>query len=217
MGRVNVTVISCIYGDSHDRFVADWEWGIARLDPKPETVIVSTDRPRKIRRARVFVGACTWEHPQAYHLQNALNRVETEWVWIHDIDDIAHPDALAGIDDVEADVWQLGFDRSDGLRYLPPQLDARDVLEWERNPFVAGSCVRTAALRYVGGFPDLALQDWALWRSLALLGAKFKSSDRTHFAYRRHAATRGNLELTLGRRDADMEAMFRHESHAFAF
>ena len=216
MRRVNVTVISCIYGDSHDRFLAEWEGGIRRLDPQPESVIVATDHPRAIRCAKVVIASAIGKHKQAYHLNRALRDVETEWVWIHDIDDIAHPDALEGIENVDADVWQLGYERSDGMRYLPPQLVRAEVLLSERNPFVAGSCIRTEALRRIGGFPDLALQDWAIWRRLARADATFESSRRTHFWYRRHASTRGRLELTLDRRAADMEEMFWAESHAVA-
>lgn len=204
---VDVTVISSIYGDDYDRFVAEWAGGMRRLDPQPARVIVSSDRPRKIRGAKVSVAASTWKHPQAYHLQAALRAVETEWVWIHDIDDYAFSDALAGIEDVREDVWQMGFERSDGEFYLPPRMTADEVLASKRNPFVAGSCVRAAALRSVGGFADLALQDWALWRALAREGCTFSSSNRTHFYYRRHEWARGVRELTIEHRDIDMVEM----------
>lgn len=208
---VDVTLISCVYGDSHDRFVDDWAGGVRRLDPAPTAVIVTSDRKRRIRGARVSPQACTWKHPQAFHLQAALNQVETKWVWIHDIDDYAFVDALKGIEDVTADVWQMGYERSDGDFYLPPHMDATEVAVAARNPFVAGSCIRTVALRHVGGFPDLALQDWALWRALARDGATFDSSDRTHFYYRRHEWTRGTTELTVEHRPVDMAEMVEWE------
>ncbi len=204
---VDVTVISCVYGDSHDRFIADWLGGIARLDPKPKAVIVATDHLRKMRGASVKVGACSWKHPQAFYLQHALRHVETEWVWIHDIDDYAFADALKGIEDVDADVWQMGFERSDGEFYLPPHMSPDEVLAAQRNPFVAGSAVRTDSLNHVGGFPDIALQDWGLWRALAREGATFDASDRVHFYYRRHPEARGVRELTMDVRAGDMVEM----------
>lgn len=217
MRRVNATIISCIYGDDYDRFLGDWEWGVRRLDPQPEAVIVATDHPRRIRGAKVVIASAPGQHKQAIHLQRALRDVETEWVWIHDIDDIAFPDALDGLEHIRADVWQLGYERSDGLVYKPPQMTAAEVLTSSRNPFVAGSCIRTEALRAVGGFPDLALQDWALWRLLAQAGATFRSSDRTHFRYVRHSAARGERELTLDRRDFDIAEMRAlEEEHALA-
>jgi hypothetical protein len=208
---MTVTVISCLYGDSHDRFVAEWEGGISHLDPKPSAVIVATDHPRKIRQAKVKIGACSWKHPQAFFLNHALRHVETDWVWIHDIDDYAFPDALKGLGDVHADVWQMGYERSDGAFYVPPHMNCSDLLACRRNPFVAGSCVRTDLLRSVGGFADLALQDWALWRALAREGATFQSSDRTHFYYRRHDQARGERELTVEHRGDDMEEMVEWE------
>ncbi len=214
---LDVTVISCIYGDSHDRFLADWTGGIRRLSPEPAKVIVAADHPRKIRGANVFTASSPWAYPQAGHLNAALRRVQTEWVWIHDIDDYAFPDALLGLDHVEADVWQMGYERSDGEFYLPPHMDAIEVAAATKNPFVAGSCVRTAALLGVGGFPDVALQDWALWRALARAGATFDSSDRTHFYYRRHDQARGERELTAEHRNTDLvEMLCFEESHAVA-
>lgn len=214
---MNVTIISCVYGDSHDRFVADWMAGIRRLNPQPHQVIVATDHPRKIRGAMVVRASGGWNHPQACHLERALRNVETEWVWIHDIDDYAFEDALVGLDGIHADVWQMGYERSDGVFYLPPNLSAEQVLESAANPFVAGSCIRTDALRSVGGFPDLALQDWALWRALARAEATFVASDRTHFYYRRHEQARGVRELTAAHRSIDMAEMLAYEeSHAVA-
>lgn len=208
---IDCTIISCVYGDSHDRFVADWADGIGRLSPAPADVIVSTDRPRDIPGALVRPVWCSWAYPQAFHLHHALEYVETTWVWIHDIDDVAFPDALEGLENVTADVWQLGYVRSDGEEYLPPRLTASELLEPGHNPFVAGSCVRTSKLREVGGFRDVALQDWALWRALARAGATFESSSRPHFHYRRHEATRGATELTAADRAGHIAEMLAWE------
>ncbi len=184
MNTVDVTVISCLYGTSHQRFVPDWSEGVAALDPFPYGIaVVACDRPQRIVLGHFVAEPCDWKHPQAYYLQQALKVVDTEWVWIHDIDDVARPDALDGIGLIEADVWQLGYRRSDGETYLPPQLTWGEVL-------------------------DAALQDWALWRRLAYAGAKFQSSDRIHFNYRRHAAARGETELTLERRNEDLVEMY---------
>ncbi len=215
---VDVTVISCIYGDSHDRFLADWEGGIRRLNPTPTRVLVTTDHARKIRTAnRVVQVSRPGKHKQAIHLQAALERVLTEWVWIHDIDDYAFPDALEGLAHVDADVWQMGYERSDGEFYIPPTMTCDEVVKSVANPFVAGSCVRTDALLDVGGFPDVALQDWALWRALGRNGATFESSGRTHFYYRRHDNTRGARELTAEHRGVDLDEMLAfEESHAVA-
>lgn len=217
LSTVDVTVISCLYGDSHDQFIDDWSVGVKHLDPFPYGLtVVACDRPRLLLGAKT-VGPCTWKHKQAFYLQHALASVDTEWVWIHDIDDIALPDALAGIEHVNADVWQLGYRRSDGETYLPPELHPDELIKLDKNPFVAGSCVRTLALRMIGGFPDCALQDWALWRRLALAGCSFASSDRIHFHYRRHEEARGKRELTLDRREDDvMEMLLLEEDFALA-
>lgn len=192
----DVTVVSCLYGDTHDEFEERWWEAVSALSPSPREVVVATDC--------VMDG---WSHPQARHLNVAVEEVETEWTWFLDIDDLAFPDALEGLEEVAADVWQLGYLRSDGETYIPPQLTAAEVLAAERNPFVAGSCIRTEAFRRIGGFRDIALQDWGLWRALAAADATFQSSGRTHFHYMRHPNTRGEVELGLGRRPHHMHEM----------
>lgn len=193
----DVTVVSCLYGDTHDEFEDRWWEAVGLLNPAPRECVVVTD-----------CAMDGWTHPQARHLQVAVEgEVETEWVWFLDIDDIAFPDALQGLDQVDAEVWQLGYLRSDGEEYIPPQLSAAEVLALAWNPFVAGSCVRTEAFHRVGGFRDIALQDWGLWRALAAEGATFQSSGRAHFHYMRHPNTRGERELGIERRPGHVREM----------
>ncbi len=206
---LSVTVISCLYGKTHDRYLAEWLGGIKSMDPQPYEVILSTDRARFIPEVNAIHHRMNggWRYPQAYHLTKAVGQVTTDWVWIHDIDDIAFPWALEELDQVTADVFQMGYVRSDGEVYLPPLLTADEVKAGVKNEFVAGSCVRTSMLRQVGGFPDCALQDWALWLALAHAGATFDVSDRPCFYYRRHHDARGAKELTLLERDTHMAEM----------
>lgn len=195
---MSVTVVSCVYGD-HVRFVNDWATAVEALKPAPAAVVVKGADP------------CLWRHPQAFYLQKAIEAADTDWVVIADIDDLLLPDALAGLDDVQADVWQLGFERSDGERYIPPTLTADQVLALDRNVLVGSSAIRTEAFHAVGGFPDIALQDWGLWRRLARAGMTFESSGRTHFRYMRHEDTRGMVELTTDARPAHLAEMMEAE------
>jgi hypothetical protein len=194
----DVTVISCLYGQSHDRFLYDWLEAIRNLDPAPVTTVLATDRP--LFMPEVFVVTHRnhdWTYPQAFYMNSALEHVETEWVWINDIDDLAFPDALDGVEDLDADVFQFGFRRSDGEIHIPSSPSPL-------NQLVAGSCVRAEALRSVGGFRDVALQDCDLWLRLRDAGVRFEFSDRPRFYYRRHPAARGVRELTLDQRERHM-------------
>jgi hypothetical protein len=155
--------------------------------------------------------ASTWRHPQAWFLQRAITEADTDWVWILDIDDTALPDALNGIDDVTADVWATGYIRSDGEVFIAPQVTAADILNSPKNLLAAGSCIRTEAFRACGGFLDVALQDWALWRALARNGATFESSGRANFRYNRHPYTRGEIELTVKNRPEHFLEMLHAE------
>lgn len=203
---MSVTVVSCIYGDRYDGFVAEWAAAIAALDPAPDAVTVLSDRPREIPGADVKVALCGWKHPQAFYLRRAIRTADTTWAWVVDIDDLALPDGLNGLSEVTEDVWQMGY-RRNGLDFAPVQMDGRYYLGLTGNPFTAGSAIRTEAFRRVGGFTDVAFQDWALWRRLARAGATFRASGRAHYIYRRHEGTRSVLELTPRKRRQHEEEM----------
>ncbi len=195
---MTVAVVSCVYGGYRD-FVPRWWEAIQTLNPPPDQVIVASDRLHAQPFSQV-VKPCTWAYPQAFYLNAAVTAADTDWVWVCDIDDYAMPDALQGIDDVDADVWQMGFKRSDGEVYIPPQLTAAQYLGMETNVFVAGSAFRVDAYRRAGGYRDVAIQDWGLWCVLAAHGATFESSGRAHFHYMRHPRTRTETETTIEQR-----------------
>lgn len=197
MAALSITVVSCVYGlRGYHKFVPAWAESVAALEHKPDAAFVASDRPID----SVYRKVCPWRHPQAFWLQVAIQEAQTDWVWILDIDDTALPDALNGIDDVDADVWMCGYVRSDGEVYVPPPLTAAEVLAAPTTLIPAGSAIRVDAFRNCGGYLDVALQDWALWRALARNGATFETSGRANYRYNRHPSTRGATELTIDRR-----------------
>jgi hypothetical protein len=205
--KAPVTVVSCLYGDrGYDRFIGEWQASLRGLTVKPAAAIVFADRHYEIPDAYVFVTGCRWKHPQAYYQNKAVSLALTEWVWILDIDDTALPDALEGIEDVPADVWLMGYER-EGVTYTSPQMTAAEYLNLNGNPFGGASAIRVEAFRRAGGFPDVAFQDWALWRRLAGIGATFQASDRAHYRYNRHSQTRTAVELLPELRTEHLEEM----------
>jgi hypothetical protein len=208
---MTVTVVSCVYGEHYRRFVPRWAAALAALDPAPDAVIVAADSQLDITGTRVIASYCHWRYPQALYLQQAIMAATTDWVWIVDIDDVAFPDGLQGLHDVLGDVWAVGYERSDGEVFIPGAAYDLDAA----CPFAAGSMVRTDIFREVGGFSDVALQDWSLWRKLYRHGAAFSLSDRAHYCYMRHPRTRGATELTLDVRAEHYDEMREAElAHA---
>ncbi len=199
---MSVSVVSCVYGTDFAQFLPRWFNAIADLDPAPDNVVVATDRPveSEFGAWTLVVERCGPNYPQAHYLNAAVEATETDWIWVVDIDDVAMPDALEGIGDVQADVWQMGYESSYGERYVPPQLTAAEYLALDHNPFVAGSAFTADAFARVGGYPDVAIQDWGLWCNLAANNASFQSSGRTHFHYMRHPLTRSETETTMDKR-----------------
>lgn len=213
MAALSVTVVTSMYGSLAHRFFEGWWKYVQRLDPAPDRVIVATDNGWSIDGAAdMVVTRCPWRHPQAWHQNQALRLVDTDWVWLVDIDDHAKPDALAGLDDVRADVWLMGFERSDdGFTYIPPKLTNDEYLAGDGNPYPAGSAIRTEAVCALGGFLDVAFQDWSLWRRLAAAGYEFEVSGRIHYTYQRHPYTRSELELTPDTRERNVAEMLSLE------
>jgi hypothetical protein len=93
-------VISCLYGSTHDHFLPEWVDAVTKLDPAPHEVILAHSQPQFVPQIYAVQHRMNggWRYPQAYYLTKALGHVTTDWVWIHDIDDLAFPDALEGLD-----------------------------------------------------------------------------------------------------------------------
>jgi len=196
----------------HGRFFPRWVDAVRKLEPAPERVIVATHSPWDFDGVDLLRVACTWTHPQAFYMQRAIELADgCEWVWPLDIDDIPLADALLELEFDDADVLQLGFIRSDGVSYVPPELENDDYLASWTNPYVGASLLRRDAFLRVGGYADVAFQDWAIWRRLAASGARFRSTGRTHFHYMQHPYTRTATELGIELRAAHIDEMIGAE------
>lgn len=189
---MTVTIISCLYGTTHTEFLPRWLEATDRIPH--DARIVATDRI-----------PCSWRYPQAFYLNWAAYAAQTEWVWISDIDDLPLPDALDGLDEVDADVWLTGFG------HPIPRLTNAEYLASPENVYPGSSAFRTETFRGVGGFPDIAFQDWGLWRRLARAGATFEPSERAHFHYTQHAASRTLTDITHDRREAHLAELYADE------
>lgn len=213
---MSVTVVSCVYGDTHTGYVTGWLEAVKALDPKPEAVIVASDQPLGLpAHVGSIIGPAVWRHPQAQYLNMAIGAADTEFVWIVDIDDRPMRDGLEGLDGFHGDVWMTGYVRYDGDcydEYVPPNLTAQQILAMSTSIIPGTSVVRRTAFLDVDGFPDVAFQDWALWRRLARAGYVFRTSGRTNFCYNRHPDTRSANELTPLARDAHMAQLLEQEA-----
>lgn len=121
-----------------------------------------------------------------------LEQVVTEWTVFLDDDDLLFPNYLDAVDphlagaDVVYTAWQL----SGAIDPVPyPRFDAGLLRQHNIIPVTA--CVRTEAVRAVGGFPtDAELEDHALWLALLDAGARFAYTPVIAWHYRRHPGSR---------------------------
>lgn len=197
-----VTILSCSYGREYLRFEAGWWSAIQLLHRPPDDVMMVREHPAH----------SSWKHRQAELLDFGIRHALTEWVWIVDLDDRVIPSGLDGIDalTLDTDVWLTGFVDSRGQTHVPQVISNQAYLLSTKNGYTAGSIIRREAALAVGGFDDIAFQDWGLWRKLAAAGAGFKSTGRVNFKRQLHAAQRSVWELPE-HRTANMEEMYECE------
>jgi glycosyltransferase involved in cell wall biosynthesis len=117
--------------------------------------------------------------------------VKTDWVLFLDDDDLLFPNYLDAViphlpsSDVVYTAWQL----SGAVDPVPyPRFDPGLLRDHNFIPVTA--CVRTAALRAVGGFPDAELEDHALWLALLDAGYRFTYTPVIAWHYRRLPGSR---------------------------
>jgi GT2 family glycosyltransferase len=120
-----------------------------------------------------------------------LAEVTTPWVLFFDDDDLLYPHYGQIVQPYldEADVVYTAWDLTGSDEPKPRPFDA-DVLR-RGNYIPVTACVRTEAVRAVGGFPeDWVLEDHGLWIRLLDAGYRFTYVPVIGWAYRRFPGSR---------------------------
>ena len=191
-----VAIIGASYGD-YRQFERFWQHSVDQLERYPEEVLLGGSRTKSL----------------AQNLNELAEYAHTDWIWRLDVDDRAISTGLNGIDDIDADVWQLGYIRGDGLAYVPPKLSNAEFLGMNRNPYAGSGMIRRETLLQVGGWPEIGFEDWGLWRRLAQIGAEFAHSDRAHFLYVPNNDGRTATEFDIEHRQRYYEEMMDDVVH----
>lgn len=120
-----------------------------------------------------------------------LADVHTEWVLFLDDDDLLFPNYVDTVTPhlADADVVYTAWQLSGAVDPVPyPRFDPELLRDHNIIPVTA--CVRTEALRAVGGFGTGQLEDHELWLSLLDAGYRFKYAPVIAWHYRRSAESR---------------------------
>lgn len=122
-----------------------------------------------------------------------LDGAATEWVVALDDDDVLYPEfveeCLAA--SAEADVvapWCDTIGERNDHHYLHNARTFDPVLLDADNYIPSTALIRRSVLVDAGGWPDDPREDWALWRRLADLDARFCLLPQELWAYRLHGA-----------------------------
>jgi hypothetical protein len=197
---MTVSIVTVLFGDAYDRYLAPWI--DASLAAKPDDILVVTDMPRchehhyaRDRVTEITTGGATgWRFPISALLNRAFQWATTDWVWFVGIDDTIRPDALTVLNGNDhADTVQVGYARSDGYNHAPPAWTNADILRHTNNSLVGCSPVKRDAWLRVGGYPDVAFEDWAMWRKMARAGCVFAYTNQIAVDYYWHPETNATM------------------------
>jgi hypothetical protein len=186
---VTVGLFTILYG-TYSHYLPAWIDAVQNLETKPDQVIVATDldvdvpswieivKPYEINR-----------YPIPAHANAACDALHTEWMWRMDIDDRIRPDALSVIRD-DADVVTTWYENQHGYIHMVPagDISCEEILNAQCNLIVSASPFRRW-LHEQAPFPDIAHEDWGLWKSFARLGARFRSANKVTHDYDFHPNT----------------------------
>lgn len=135
------------------------------------------------------------EHKGPVAVRNRLiQQVATKWTLFLDDDDLLYPGYLTTVRAhlATADVVYTAWDLSGADEPQPhPWFDAELLLV--RNFIPVTACVRTVALRAVGGFPDARFEDHELWKLLLARGYRFTYVPVVAWCYRRFPGSRSEM------------------------
>lgn len=188
---IDVTLITAVYGeDKYFDYVKQWVDAVENLNPKPKKIMVATDNVNKLiplplgytivnmKDKDEFV----WRSP--YYWNECARLVDTEWIWVLDIDDTFVSDALTMLN-TDKDVVAVGIRIDKDTSYIPYPMNGIEIADGSVCYLNCGSPIRKSWWKKVGGYPDIALTDWGMWRKLARAGATFNFPNKIGYNYRK--------------------------------
>ncbi len=210
----NITLWTTCFGDGYRSYVKGWFDAVLKMHPRPSHIVYVTDSPDGLiltpaqttelmfsgirLLVKIVPEPPTTKYPIPYYNNIAVDACTTEWVWRCDIDDRMEPWGLRHywnlrscgfLDDMEIDVVFGGSRNAHGTQYIPQFTDTSIIALAEFNPGIAGSGFRWRTWSKVGGYPDVAFDDWGLWRLMAKQGAKFYQPGFVTYFYDLHPET----------------------------
>ena len=204
-----VAVVSSCTTATYWPFLVPWAQRVAALTRTPDEIVVATDAPEYARAAvdelldvQWVTPTRTWVHHAAYLVNDAIERTTSEWIAKLDIDDLALPGYLDGIDNTDADVYCVGY-RYMNHDHVVADWPAESILRMGNNPLASCSPFRRW-LWQLQEWPDALFDDWVFWVRAAKAGAKFHSSKTIGYEYVAHpnqATKRGDLSAAQSQVD----------------
>ena len=178
---------------TYTHFLEQWCAGVRGLNTQPDQIVIAATDPLEVIKAvdskiQHYEVICPHtDFGLGAYLNAAVRACETDWiVWIG-VDDRYRPHALDGLRFVTADVRAMGMQYGAGHYWIPPAVDAEQILMVNENLIPCGSAFRRDLWKKQPFNPEMApFEDWALWVGFAALGASFSTTARVDFDYAQH-------------------------------
>lgn len=191
---MTIGIITTCYSYYH--FLPDWTNSIARLNRKPDKIVVATKNPAHPQILKIpSITKCDflavkinkWNFAEA--LNTAISHCDTDWiVWIG-CDDWFYPHALDGWEDSDYDVVNFGLEFPNKLyKRIQSAPTKQQVLNLnDGNLIPCGSPFRRFLWEKFPFNKELSpYEDWGFGVGAAIQNARFGSTGRIDYVYRVH-------------------------------
>ena len=187
LDRPTIGVVTTV--GTYEHFLTEWCTSVRGLERQPDKVVIAAHRPDKVKAItdkelpQATIVSVTEEFSLGHYLNQAIAACGTDWITWIGADDRYWPQALNGLDIVDADVYIYGMRIGIGGQWHGGNLE--EALSY--NPAPCGSPFRRWIWESIPFQTDLApFEDWAFWVGAHLLGATAKRTSRIDFDYRIH-------------------------------
>lgn len=179
------------HGTTYREHLDSWAEAVSRLNTTPDRIMIVTDdiidavdRTRELGNVTVIKKTHGHKHHPQVYVNEAIKRIDTDWICKMDVDDRIHPHALDPLEATEADVYMFGISHNN--TNLPARhVTAHDILTSDHNLVFSGSPFRKW-LTHRAKFRDMIYEDWAFWIECAKQNARFHPSPSIDYEYTMH-------------------------------
>lgn len=192
---MTISIVSVAFGDEYRSFLPKWCDAVFSLETFPEEIIIATDSVLDCidktgqeynSRIRFIEVQKNFKINPQFLVNEAISLTTSDWICKMDIDDIILPHALNNINNIDADIYMFGVQRSwENTPQFAGHTNSLGVFESDENIIFSCSPFRKWVWEK-SPFRDMICEDWVFWFEAAKNEAKFFRSPTIDYVYVLH-------------------------------